>query len=362
MDKETRSKLEDIRPRVSRYLFRAWNNTPGGAERVSGGFEGLNTPEAITPLGFFHQTGSENAYDLSKERFADMALDHLCGCSGKTEFSSWASSLAFALGHIAGDDLGCQLNKASRNCVYISVIDTKELWDTNQIFWVPDLAFLDPDMRSYPHEYLAHGVITGAAHKALPVQVFCDLGVDLDRSTRFQFTFKISSESVRTARRIGDHYGGDFALPMCLAVLCRKQRDPKFFREGVEELDKILAGISDLLPVPQKWANDKATQRDAEYVKGYEDVEQMCRLMRALLELPKANERRKENLWDDIERAGEARQIASMKRKRAIREAAMESDQERNEEEVKKAEEESARKRMKRLDREMKRLEIDMAH
>ena len=62
--------------------------------------------------------------------------------------------------------------------------------------------------------------------------------------------------------------------------------------------------------------------------------------MRALLEHPKANGRRKDHSWDDTERAGEARQIASMKRKRAIREAAMESDQARDEEVVKKDEEE----------------------
>lgn len=76
MDKDTMQRLEHLRTRVPRYLFRAWNNTPKGADRLSGGYKGLNTSDAITPLAFFRKKGHKSVYDLSKQAFTNMAASH----------------------------------------------------------------------------------------------------------------------------------------------------------------------------------------------------------------------------------------------------------------------------------------------
>lgn len=216
---------------------------------------------------------------------------------------------------------------------------------------------------NFPHEYLAHGVITGPAHKALPFKVFCDAGINFKIrcgppiSMRHPVLEKITPQAMETARRIGDQYGGDFALPMCLAVVCREKRDPMLFRNGVQELDIVLKGIADL-PIPQKCSSDKAIQPDAEYVERSGDVEQLCRLMRALLEHPQANRQPKKRSRGDVAEGGEAKRTRA-KKKRRLKDAEDEVMQE-QEEEKEKANDEEEERAMKRLRREEKRLEIDV--
>lgn len=295
MDQSTVQRLESLRDSVPRYLFRAWNNTLGEAPRVSGGHVGLNTQEAITPLAFFEGAGHSSVYNMSRRIFTNMVLSHLRTSSHmSTEFSSWASSLALVMGFLARG-----ASSITGHGIHIGVIDTKQLWDSNAIYFVPDLDFLSPGrMACYIHQYLAHGVISGLAHRALPREVLMEglgphsLSLELSypriHAEGRGNTVGISPEEMRRAKQVGNRYGGEFTLPMCLAYLCRKKRDLMLFRNGVPDLEVIAHGVADLLPIPQAWETDAALKPDAKYIEGFGDLEQLYRLIRALLEHQKA--------------------------------------------------------------------------
>lgn len=216
-----------------------------------------------------------------------MTIDHLkhrMDAWFQTEFSSWASSFGVAF-HYFGSQK--QHRGADDSTIYLSIIDTQALWDRNAIFYAPHLAFLNPETRNYNHEYLAHGVIYGPAHKAMPLKVFKDAGVHCRLACTPNIRLPILTDdddppisitpvSMERGRAIGDKYGGMFALPMCLAVVCRIKRDADLFRKGVENLDVILRGIRDLA-IPQYWSLDRVLRLDAHFVRGYGDVEQMYR-------------------------------------------------------------------------------------
>lgn len=289
MDAGTKQILEDVRTRVPRYLFRAWNDTPSesGFCRLSGGHQGLNTPEAVTPLAFSNGGGHSSVYDMTKEHLTAMAKGHLTGQQDpETELSSWAASLSFALNNVAASQLGGSYDNIDN--AHIAIIDTKELWHDAEIFYVPHLDFLETGSMNYPHEYLAHGVIQGPAYKAVPMRVFKETialgaGGASFRMDDGQENHEIGRHSIERARKIADQYGGDFVLPMFLAVLCRKKRDSKLFREGVEEkqFNRIMDDISDL-EIPEKWHHDQLVDREYEINSGFGDVEQLCRLIYAL--------------------------------------------------------------------------------
>ena len=322
MDNETRRKLEELRPRVPRYLFRAWNNEPGTARRISGGFKGLNTVEAITPLYFFRGGVRKSVYDLTREQFTVMALDHLEGLKdGATELSSWGASLSVVINVIAQDKLGAGRNSTSLDSVHISIIDTEALWDSNQIFWVPSLDFLSPGSMDYAHEYLAHGVITGPAHCAVPFRVFWRAKPGLSLSFECpmyageregEAIEEITSKVMEEARRIGDQYSDEFTLPVTLAVVCAKKRDMHLFQTEIKALEVVKQGLADL-PIPQKWSHDAAIRPGAYHAVRFGDVEQFCRLMYALLQDSRESEKAKKSCGKTMSRrAGKRKRAAVM--------------------------------------------------
>jgi hypothetical protein len=58
MDPENNSKIEAVHLRTPRYLFRAWQGSSGGDQR-------LNTPERITPMAFLLGRGHKGPYDMT---------------------------------------------------------------------------------------------------------------------------------------------------------------------------------------------------------------------------------------------------------------------------------------------------------
>ena len=96
MDVELKAKLEAVRQRTPRYLFRLWSNSED--ETPNGGYVDLNTTTAITPLAFSRGKGHRTVYDMTKEEFTRMAYCHLHTHEHiETEFSSWSASLTFIL-------------------------------------------------------------------------------------------------------------------------------------------------------------------------------------------------------------------------------------------------------------------------
>jgi len=313
MDSVTRARLEMIRGQVPRYLFRAWNNTATPGVPVSGGNVGCNTTQAIIPVAFLKGKGSKSVYHLSRDHFTAMAVGHLTGAHNSTELSSWASSLAFALSYAWRNFCRTGLGNA-QDAVHISIIDTKAV----QVFYTPSLAFLHAGAEKYDHEYLAHGVITGTAHKAMPLQCFTDV-TTIDpfrgyiRSSGEEAVMKIRSASMRRGRQIGDQYGEEFALPMCLAFVCRKRRDVSWFRDGVLDLEVIQDGLQGL-SIPEKWLHDRVPTKGASHISGWPDVEQLLRLTNVLAvsardPVSKLVARRKASLRENVRRSGAIEEV-----------------------------------------------------
>lgn len=291
----TKQILLDAQKRTPRYLFRGWRN----GVSPSGGYEGLNSPEAIVPLaylgkprksstGFLAKTISyftkatppEDIFHLTHQELHNMTCAHLQGTHHpKTEFSSWAASLQVAF-------------RYARNTGFISIIDTKELEHQNVIIHVPSLRPIIGGMASFPEEYLAHGVISGRAHKAIPVSAFLKAGCTIDHFQTLgglgytsHRTFSISDQDLANAKQVATQYGASFAAPIMIAVLTLKQRDAHYWRDGFKDVHLQVNAAMKEFAVPKKLCADATVLTDIVHCNGFGEVEQMLRLLRAIVEL-----------------------------------------------------------------------------
>ncbi|KAI6893559.1 hypothetical protein KC318_g12512 [Hortaea werneckii] len=278
MDAETKRSIQEALKRTPRYLFRYWNND---ADRPSGGYRGLNTVDAITPPAHFRGKGSDSIYDLTREELTTMVDWHLRGGAMLTELSSWASSLAFCL-HLAletGAD------------AFISIIDTK-LLPVNTIVYVPSLEFLNHRFSHYDHEYLAHGVIRGPAHRAAPAgelqkaltTLFAQrLHVNSAALSLWNITL-MSREKVMTARKVGELYGEPFVVPVTVALLTElpfgEPSGEPHFKKYLEFIIEGLKGYK----IPRRLCADASILTDIVYIEGYKEVGRMILVLRALVD------------------------------------------------------------------------------
>lgn len=280
MDIATKRQLLEAGKGIPRYLFRVWRNV----EPPSGGFIGLNTVEAITPRAFFSLKSKPNKviYDLSRQELEAMCWNHLTGVHGYTEFSSWASSLAVALHFV---------RRAQAEDHFISIIDTNEF--ANPIFHVPSLAPI-LGMSHWDHEYLAYGVITGTSHRAVPLQALLNIGITLPQTsirtipgTEPGRIVVISTTELENAQLVAQLYGEKFGAAVMIAILCLKKRDRFLWRDGTHGVAEIInenllqAGFE----VPQDLCADVSILTDEVYTIDFGEVEQMIRMLRAIVDL-----------------------------------------------------------------------------
>lgn len=283
MDNVTKRMLQEAQKHTPRYLFRGWRN---GA-RPSGGIQGLNTPDFIKPRAFASARADphKSIFDLTREELRDMCAIHLAWeapAGYQTEFSSWSPSIEFAARFCYTDP-----------SAYISIIDTKEL--SNVIVHVPQLHSVHKgkfDRKTW--EYLAHGVISGSALKAVPLQAFRDIGAapflraEMRPYTELEwrsYGLPISAKEISDAESVGRQYGPKFGAAVMLAILCAKQRDRNLWRDGTNGVDKTLEASMSAFDIPQDLCADASILTDIVYTRGFGDVEQMIRMLRAIVNL-----------------------------------------------------------------------------
>ncbi|KXT09201.1 hypothetical protein AC579_3512 [Pseudocercospora musae] len=276
MDNGTKRDLLEAQKYTPRYLFRGWYNGYGAC----GGYKGLNTVDAIIPLAYFEDRGAGAAsiYDLSRDQLRQMCFRHLRtekAADFKTELSSWASSLQVAMSFSKGLPAS-----------YISIIDTRALEHQNIIVHVPKLEFLQfwgLNPNEYPLEYLVHGIIDGSAHKAVALEAFSKIGIPIRRT--WTFPEDITARGTIAAKTVADQYGPRFGAAVLIAILCNKQRSPDLWKSGIgpSNLTLVTSAISDY-KVPQRLCADDTILKDLVYTRGYCDVEQMIRLLRAVVD------------------------------------------------------------------------------
>ncbi|KAK5127945.1 hypothetical protein LTR85_005062 [Meristemomyces frigidus] len=280
MDEATKRQLQQAAMRTPRYLFRAWSDTV----RPSGGYSGLDTVKAITPLAFDkrHNCGKASIYEHTRASLAIMGTQHLHGQFVSTEFSSWGASLQVAFHFAQG-----------RADAHISVIDTTKLPKRNVVLHVPSLRSLGVAFYGYDWEYLAHGVITGPALSVVPLSAFANIG--LPRHLGIHGLLRaspcsskgypaITKAEVKQARKVADQYGPQFRVAVTLAILCLKQRCGDFWDCGnIKNLQVVAEGVQDCR-IPEHWCKDKSIFTDVVHTKGYGEIKQMIYLLRALVD------------------------------------------------------------------------------
>lgn len=281
MDDASKVALLRIEKRTPRYLFRGWRNGPS----PSGGFHGLNTRDAITPRAFLHRKAhtDKTLYDLSRNQLQQMCLSHLGAESPPnfyTEFSSWAADLAVAIRYA-----GRETDEA-----FISIIDTREL--RNTILHVTSLRAV-VSVPNFTEEYLAHGVITGPAHRAVRCKTFMDAGVRMNRSLpppsgTAQRTLPngvLTQEEVDTAKSVAVQYGPKFGAAVMLAIVCLGQRNRQFWWKDMKSTVELLHQNMLDFEIPPQLCADETVLADIVYTQGYYGLQQMIRILRALIEL-----------------------------------------------------------------------------
>ena len=169
-----------------------------------------------------------------------MATSHLTACSySETEFSSWAASPSFVVdyGQRLVEDPSRSNAHGILGNVHISIIDTHQLWETNQIFYVPKLDCFEYSgpWEVCPEEYLAHGVITGPGHRALPLASFSPTFCNIGGYTCLPDTVPFDDSVVNAARALARKYGSTFELPMTLACLSMAGERGKHVMRELEE-------------------------------------------------------------------------------------------------------------------------------
>ena len=171
------------------------------------------------------------------------------------------------------------------NDVHISIIDTKRLNDRNLIVSTPSMQInADHIPRTYIHEFLAFGVISGVAHKAV---VFSDLlEKNLPKLLHFandayrHFTMhgfqnpsipKAVDESA-VVREISKLFGKDFALRITAYLMALRDRSE-------EEVAIILEETSHF-EVPHDWRQDPTIMTNEVDYAGFMGAERAILLLR----------------------------------------------------------------------------------
>lgn len=214
-----------------------------------------------------------------------MCMLHLSTRPFDTELSSWASSLQVAF------SFARHTERATHS--YISIIDTKEL--KNPVYFVPSLkGVLGSWCVGYSHEYLAHGVISGPAHKAVQLHHMMAIGYPKDyaRQTAMRLgqsvsTLDTTAAEFRDAQGVAKLYGPKFGTAVMIAILTLKQRDGMLWRNGTHGAErKFNRYILDAgFEVPGDLCEDSSILTDNVYTDGYGCVEQMIRMLRAITNL-----------------------------------------------------------------------------
>jgi hypothetical protein len=280
--------------KTPRYLFRCWNDRgrqgqykrdSRGYDILSGGHAGLKSTKAITPLAF-HNGLSRNhiIYDLSRHELYTQVRRHLNGHVFETQPSPWAASLDVALEFARGRYEDC----------HISILDTLALKAQGvTVVHVPSLQFLEAGRRpldlvtGIDWEYLAHGVIAGDCHRALPTaefkRAFQCIGVPMRCDRKHRPPVPITAEEVAVARAVAEKYGHRFVVPMTLAILCRRDRavvDWRTHEIPKTDLRTVAKGLRGC-QIPETLCSDASVLTDIVYTTGYPQIEQMIRLLRA---------------------------------------------------------------------------------
>lgn len=283
LDESMKRIIQEARLRTPRYLFRGWRKSARGP---SGGHQGLNTTEAVTPLAHYRKRASvhRSMYDFERVTLASMVHGHYHFSPHiETEFSSWAASLQLAL-HFASL---CE----SPVDGYISIIDTKML--NNDIVYAP--AFNEMLRKPmYSHEYFAHGVVSGPAYKAVCLAEFFKIGIpptihDVPIETGMRASapgckvYPLTLAEVRKAKRVGGKYGGQFVIPVAFAILSLKQRSQDLWRSSpIQGWDMIMQELGKC-DFPQDLCGEATILTDIVNTKGYGDIEQLVRMLREML-------------------------------------------------------------------------------
>jgi hypothetical protein len=284
---QTKRRILVARKRCPRYIFRYWCNSP---ICPSGGAVELNSKDAIVPLAFHRRSVKppKTIFDLTDDQLNALSEGHLTHRKNLvTVLSSWTANLRIAI------DYAMHYHEKQSHHCYISALDTSRLGKKNCVVYVPDLyAALGKKQFAFPHECLAYGVIPGRAYRTVPLSVFLQAGFGLEPflPVEASVTCKggaypgISKEELERAVGIGKQFGEAFMIPVTIAILSLHQRDDCLWRcNSIKNLNQILEAIHEFDIPGHSLSKDATIMTDIVYTENAGEVEQMIRLLRAVV-------------------------------------------------------------------------------
>ncbi|KAK4546630.1 hypothetical protein LTR36_001847 [Oleoguttula mirabilis] len=264
------AQLYQLARRTPRFLFRAWYD-------LSGGTLGLNTADAITPLAFAKGMGPASIHNLPVDILRDLADGHYGGTHVNTVFSLWSQSLPLVLSLATG---------IPHESAHVSVVDTALLVATpgeapSPVLWTQELSRILPPCPGDWCEFLAFGVVAGAAHKAVRYTDLQEAGVgELLRAMQAGATaqYKEAEEPLVIAMRVGDLFGDAFKLPVTAYLLTLRATTAEATARLVDSLSAAFT------EVPEQWRADANIMKAGHaYVGPFGETAQATELLRALV-------------------------------------------------------------------------------
>lgn len=286
--------VSESRKLIPPYLFRTWSTSS----------RGVNAATRIVPEATLAGQGHESINSIPLIKAKEMLSNHFQWATGiKTEFSSWTSSLLFALQHaMRKADYKRELD------VCICVLDTRKLSDVSiypatsllRVYEIENKGKLKHEY--YLGEYLVHGSIEDSScFEVVSLQHLKQCGLfrhfsELDeehgkrflyrrvlelRSTYFLQPTPVTSSEILSLTKLGALFGEKFALPITVAFLSLRLRSLK--DEYV--LSKISQGLQGLTIPRNHQTGNSAEGGPMTAALDLSEVKQFVQLLRELCDL-----------------------------------------------------------------------------
>ncbi|KAK4546634.1 hypothetical protein LTR36_001851 [Oleoguttula mirabilis] len=214
----------------------------GSGTKSSGGKEGLNATQALTPSAFAEPGGHPIAlHDMPQANLVDTWNKHVYHAHVKTVFTSFSIDLAWILGSSTynWEQYFRLLRAPPPEDLHVPLIDTRGLGNNTVALSTASPHLANFGFLNSPHHALVYGIVSGPGHKAVSVR-------DLKRAGIAHFTdedewraFKRAhfQDEVVGAQKVGELFGNHLALPMIVYLLAIRGYD-------ANEEEQVLEAVS----------------------------------------------------------------------------------------------------------------------
>ncbi|KAK3680369.1 hypothetical protein LTR37_021295 [Vermiconidia calcicola] len=270
------SRIRDESQRCPRFLFRTWLGS-APSKQVE------DTKQSVRPRRFPKLDGHISVNTFSQNDLIQAAKSHLHkDRADRSHFSSWTHSWQHLTRALS--DYMRSSKTQSMEDVNISIIDTKELPETNVVMHTSVFHNLDPEVPDVPWTFLAFGIISGKHYKTVSLdRIFA--AVDMSTvSVGLWPYFTRQRAAIENAQKFGRCFGKYFSLPIAVTLLSFPEDGWRlsWIANQYSELNKVIEALQ-LYEFPKSWAEDPTIMAARAYPACAGDFERFLFLLRKLI-------------------------------------------------------------------------------